>query len=72
VSNRLTKLIRAKFIRRLLTKIEMENEEKQLENKVCEMHKRRETTADGRRYIIYYTFGDEEKIPQQIGVKENV
>ena len=24
-----------------------------------EMHKRREVMADGRRYIIYYTFGDE-------------
>ena len=23
------------------------------------LHKRRETMADGRRYIIYYTFGDE-------------
>lgn len=26
---------------------------------VGEMHMRRETMADGRRYIIYYTFGDE-------------
>jgi hypothetical protein len=25
---------------------------------VGEMHIRRETMADGRRYIIYYTFGD--------------
>lgn len=24
-----------------------------------EMHKRREMMADGRRYIIYYTFGEE-------------
>jgi hypothetical protein len=23
-----------------------------------ELHKRRETMADGRRYIIYYTFGE--------------
>lgn len=26
---------------------------------VGEMHKRREKMADGRRYIIYYTFGDD-------------
>ncbi len=26
---------------------------------VGEMHARREQMADGRRYIIYYTFGDE-------------
>ncbi len=50
----------------------MENEEKQPENKVGEMRKRRETMADGRRYIIYYTFSNEEKIPQQNEVKENV
>ena len=24
-----------------------------------EMHARRETMADGRRYIIYYTFGEQ-------------
>lgn len=35
-------------------------------------HKRRELMADGRRYIIYYTFGDEEKIPQRNEVKKNV
>ena len=29
------------------------------ESSVGEMHKRRETMADGRRYIIYYTFGPE-------------
>jgi len=50
----------------------MENEEKQPEKAVGEMHKRRETMPDGRRYIIYYTFGDEEKIPQQKEVSENV
>ena len=49
----------------------MENEEKQPENKVGEMHKRRETMADGRRYIIYYTFGDE-KIEPPNEVRENV
>lgn len=29
------------------------------ETSVGEMHKRREVMADGRRYIIYYTFGDD-------------
>jgi len=50
----------------------MENEKYQPENKVGEMHKRRETMPDGKRYIIYYTFGEEEKIPPQNEVKENV
>ena len=43
----------------------MENEEKQSEAKVGEMQKRRETMADGKRYIIYYTFGDEKNEPQK-------
>ena len=30
------------------------------ETSVGEMHKRQEVMADGRRYIIYYTFGAEE------------
>jgi hypothetical protein len=29
------------------------------ETSVGEMHKRQEVMADGRRYIIYYTFGTE-------------
>ena len=37
----------------------METEEKKAENAVGEMHKRRETMPDGKRYIIYYTFGGE-------------
>jgi hypothetical protein len=37
----------------------MENEEKKAEKPVGEMHKRRETMPDGKRYIIYYTFEDE-------------
>ena len=49
----------------------MENEEKQLEKTVGEMHKRRETMTDGKRYIIYYTFGNEEAEPQK-EVSENV
>ena len=49
----------------------METEEKQLEEKVGEIHKRRETMPDGKRYIIYYTFGDKEK-ESQSEVKENV
>ena len=43
----------------------MEKEEKQLENKVGEMRKRREAMADGKRCIIYYTFGVEETAPQE-------
>jgi len=49
----------------------MGNEEKQPEKTVGEMHKRRETMADGKRYIIYYTFGNEEAEPQK-EVSENV
>ena len=38
----------------------MEDKGKTLaETSVGEMHKRRETMPDGRRYIIYYTFGGE-------------
>jgi hypothetical protein len=48
----------------------MENEQ-QLEKAIGEMHKRRETMADGRRYIIFYTFRNEETEPQN-EVKENV
>ncbi len=50
----------------------MEHEEKQPEKAIGEMHKRREKMADGRRYIVYYTFGDDEKIPQPHEVSENV
>ena len=49
----------------------MEKEEKQLEKGIGEMHKRRETMADGRRYIIFYTFGNEETRSQK-EVSENV
>jgi hypothetical protein len=38
----------------------MEDKRKTLKPSVGEMRKRRETMADGKRYIIYYTFGDEE------------
>ena len=64
-------MIRGKFTKRLHTKIKMENEEKEPEKTIGEMHKRRETMADGKRYIIYYTFGDEETAPSK-EVKENV
>lgn len=63
--------MRAKSIRLLHIKKPMENEEKQTEDKVGEMQKRRETMADGKRYIIYYTFGDEDA-KQQNEVSENV
>lgn len=49
----------------------MENEVKEPEKTVGEMRKRTETMPDGKRYIIYYTFGAEEKEPQ-IEVKKNV
>jgi hypothetical protein len=49
----------------------MENEEKQPEKAIGEMHKRRETMADERRYIIFYTFGkDQTKLQGE--VSENV
>ena len=49
----------------------MENEENQQEIAVNGMHKRCETMPDGRRYIIYYTFGNDETDPQN-EVTENV
>lgn len=55
----------------MLIKTQMETEEKQIEQRVGEMHKRRETMPDGKRYIIYYTFGDEEETTSG-EVKENV
>lgn len=51
----------------------MENEENQLQKTVGEIHKKRETMPDGKRYIVFYTFGREESEPQQNNeVKENV
>ena len=35
----------------------MENETKQVETVVGNMQKRQEKMADGKRYILYYTFG---------------
>ena len=43
----------------------MKNEEKQLKKAVGEIRKRRETMADGKRYIIYYTFGKIEESPSE-------
>ncbi len=43
----------------------MKDKDAKPETSVGEMHKRRETMADGRRYIIYYTFGEAEKTPPQ-------
>lgn len=37
----------------------MENEQKKSEASLGAMRKRRVTMADGRRYLIYYTFGDD-------------
>ncbi len=63
-------LTRGKFIKRSLTKTPMENEEKKAENKVGEMHKQTETMPDGKRYIIFYTFGDKDESKNE--VRENV
>ena len=49
----------------------METEKNRLEEKTGEMHKRREMMADERRYVIFYTFGDEAEKPTG-EVKENV
>jgi hypothetical protein len=40
----------------------MEDKGKHDETGVGEMRKRRETMPDGRRYIIYYTFGESETL----------
>lgn len=60
----------------------MENNETQSGKKVGEMRKRQETMADGKRYIIYYTFENENQndagredsaaISSENEVKENV
>ncbi len=54
----------------------MKTEEKQLREKVGEMHKQRQTMADGKRYIIFYTFGNENKnaapVSDENEVKNNV
>ena len=39
----------------------MEDEKTKPEPGFGEVQKRLETMADGRRYIIYYTFGEDEK-----------
>ncbi len=48
----------------------MENTEKKLAE-VGEMHKRPVAMADGKRYIIFYTFGEQEKVRRD-EVIENV
>lgn len=50
----------------------MENEEQKPEEAGGEMHKRRELMADGRRYIIYYTFGEAEIAPRKTEARDNV
>ena len=47
----------------------MENEENKQENPVGEMYKETETMADGKRYIIFYTFGGKNANDE---VKKNV
>jgi len=53
----------------------MQDKETKKETRLREMRKRRETMADARRYIIYYTFEKVEEIPPertQNEEKENV
>lgn len=42
-----------------------------VETTVGEMHKRRETMPDGKRYIIYYTFGDGGENSETVTETEN-
>ena len=50
----------------------MEDKGKSLaETSVGEMHKRRETMPDGKRYIIYYTFGDAGESGEAMTENEN-
>jgi hypothetical protein len=49
----------------------MEDEGKTLQTSVGEMRKRRETMADGKRYIIYYTFDGESENAEAISETEN-
>jgi hypothetical protein len=37
--------------------VKNEEDKKKNDSAIGEMHKRREKMADGKRYIIYYTFG---------------
>ncbi len=43
----------------------MPDKEKIQKISIVEMHKRHETMADERRYIIYYTFGKIEESPSE-------
>lgn len=49
----------------------MEDKETKPETGVGEIRKRRETMADGRRYIIYYTFGETELLEENDLKPEN-
>jgi hypothetical protein len=53
----------------------MNDEEDNRKTTIGEMRKRREKMADGKRYIIYYTFEQPKETPEdtaQNEVKENV
>jgi hypothetical protein len=43
----------------------MENTEKTIED-VGEMQKRQEVMPDGKRYMIYYTFGEEAERAEEV------
>lgn len=49
----------------------MNSETEKLKTSIGEMHKRRETMADGRRYIIYYTFGNSQSAELECEQTEN-
>jgi hypothetical protein len=49
----------------------MEDKGKTRETSVGEMRKRRETMPDGKRYIIYYTFGDGGEKSETLTKNEN-
>jgi hypothetical protein len=51
----------------------MPDEKKTPSETVGEMHKRREIMSDGRRYLLYYTFGRGSESPQaetKVGERE--
>lgn len=55
------------------SKNKMQNEKREnLQKAVGEMQKRREKMEDGRRYIIYYTFGEDSEEKPENEKRENV
>ena len=44
----------------------MQKEKTNSEEQIAPMRKRREPMADGSRYIIYYTFGEEKSVERNM------